>query len=206
MQGATNCLTKMCKVGSWVVVICENFNEKFYIVLDCYPESLYRIVHKMDDGFMKRWYDENRGDRIYHSSFSGYFKLKALQVGELYITGKTNWNLADDDLNDQAEVMCQNTRFLARGFCVRHFKQKKNTDFFISQLNRRDSEYYARQQGYAVMRSLEDIDEDDMANAPLPLYMAMNSWLARAILSSILRKSKPKKSYFKRLDKNSQPS
>ena len=132
----------------------------------------------MDDGFIKRWYDENRGDRIYHSSFSGYFKLKAIQVAKLYITGKTNWNLAGDDLNDQAEVMYQNTRFLARGFCVRHFKQKKNTDFLISQLSRRDSDHYARQLDYAVMRSLEETDEDDMANALLPLHMAMDFWLA----------------------------
>ena len=89
--------------------------------------------------------------------------------------------------------MYQNTRYLAHGFCVRHFKQKKNTDYLFSQLSRRDSDHYARQLDYAVMRSLEETDEDDMANALLPLHMAMNSWLARAILSSILRNSKPKK-------------
>ena len=193
MQAATDCRTKMSKVGSGVAVICENSNEKFYIVLGRYPESLYRTVHKIDDAVMERWYDENHSDRIFDSSFSGYFKLKALQVAKLYITGKTNWNLAGDDFKDQAEVMYQNTGFLARGFCVRHFKQKKNTEFLFSQLSRRDSDHYARQLDYAVMRSLEKTDKDYMANALLPLHMAMDSWLARAILSSILRNSKPKK-------------
>ncbi|OBZ65006.1 hypothetical protein A0J61_11948, partial [Choanephora cucurbitarum] len=152
-----------------------------------YPESLYRTVHKMDDAVMERWYDENHGDRIFDSSFSGYFKVKALQVAKLYITGKTNWNLAGDDFKDQAEVMYQNTGFLARGFCVRHFKQKKDTDFLFSQLSRRDSDHSARQLNYAVMKSLKETDENDMANAILPLHMAMDSWLAQAILSSIHR-------------------
>ena len=95
----------------------------------------------MNDTAMERWYDENRGDRIYHSSFSGHFKSKAIQVAKLYITSKTNWNLAGEALDEQAEVMYQNTRFLARGFCVRHFKQKKNTDFLFSQLSKTDSQY-----------------------------------------------------------------
>ncbi|KAI8323087.1 hypothetical protein EDC96DRAFT_570298 [Choanephora cucurbitarum] len=161
--------------------------------LERYSESLYRTVRRMNDTAMERWYDENRGDRIYHSSFSGHFKSKAIQVAKLYITSKTNWNLAGEALDEQAEVMYQNTRFLARGFCVRHFKQKKNTDFLFSQLSRRDSDHYARQLDFVVMKSIEDVDEDDMANALLPLHMAMDSWLARAILSSIFRNSRPKK-------------
>ncbi|KAI8322817.1 hypothetical protein EDC96DRAFT_550558 [Choanephora cucurbitarum] len=109
----------------------------------------------MNDTAMERSYDENR----------------AIQVGRLYITSNKIWNLAGEALDEQAEVMYQNTRFLARGFCVRHFKQKKNTDFLFSQLSRRDSEHYACQLSFVVMKSIKDVDEDNMANALLPFRM-----------------------------------
>ena len=65
--------------------------------------------------------------------------------------------------------------------------------YFLQQADRRDSDYYARQLDYALMRSLEEIDTDDMANTLLSLNMAMDSWLTQAILSSIFWNSKPKK-------------
>ncbi|KAI8334139.1 hypothetical protein EDC96DRAFT_579299 [Choanephora cucurbitarum] len=164
-------------------------------------------------------YDKNRDNRIYHSSFTDHFKSKTIQIDKLYIASKTNLNLTGEALDEQAEVMYQNTRFLDRGFCVRHFKQKKNTDFLFSQLSRRDSDHYARQLDFVVRQSMEDVDEDDMANALLPqrassiykkIYYTVysdycpgfTSTVVAAEIISFFCASKHKTSFFKRIEKN----
>ena len=91
---------------------------------------MFEQVDEMTYEKIKQWSSDSRGERIYSGSGTISFKQKALRVAKRYIQDKMDCSLADDELDDQAEQMYKNTRYLAHAFCDYHFEGKKKTDFF----------------------------------------------------------------------------
>ena len=116
-----------------------------------------------------------------------------MSIARRYINEKTSWNLTGQALDDQANRMYQNTRYIAHGFCSRHFPGKRGTGFFLGKQAIDQILHYATMFDYVIWRISDRMDPNDRSNALLPLHLIENSWLSRADLCSIFRNSNPRK-------------
>ncbi|KAI8342882.1 hypothetical protein EDC96DRAFT_578479 [Choanephora cucurbitarum] len=160
---------------------------------NAYDQTLFEDVSRRNKRDFQAWFNDTRGNRIYSTIKTGSFKQKAMHVAKRYIDEKTSWDLTGQALEDQANRMYQNTRYIAHGFCSRHFPGKKGTGFFLGKQAIDQILLYATMFDYIIWRISDRMNPNDRDNALLPLHLIENSWLSRAILCSIFRNANPRK-------------
>ncbi|KAI8328160.1 hypothetical protein EDC96DRAFT_530881, partial [Choanephora cucurbitarum] len=166
--------------NNWPIMIKTN---------SAYDQELHDAVKRMGHNEIHDWVLDTWNKRTY-SPLSGSVKQKSLAIAKRYIVEKTSWGLTDQALQTQANKMYLNTRRIAHDFCVRHFPGKKGTQFCFGKQSISQILQYAAMFDYAIWKIHERLSDNDMENAVLPVHMARNSWLSRAILSSVFRDNK----------------
>ncbi|KAI8328173.1 hypothetical protein EDC96DRAFT_586836 [Choanephora cucurbitarum] len=87
---------------------------------NAYCQTLCEDVSRRNKRDLQAWFNDIRGNRVCSTIKTGSFKQKAMHVAKRYINAKTSWDLTGQALEDQANRMYHNTRYIAHGFCSRH--------------------------------------------------------------------------------------